>query len=185
MAGRGIRTSLVAGELLEAQRLVRAKRKIQEARIPYEVPPAHRLGERLASVQAVVYLIFNEGYSAVACDQLVRRDLCLEAIRLGRVLCDLLRREPENIGLLALMLLYDSRRDARISNGQLVTLEEQDRSLCPWQAIALSRIFSRGGWRRSRVSCGSVTPMDRRFRNSRRVLPDRGRCSHDRRSLYP
>jgi RNA polymerase sigma-70 factor (ECF subfamily) len=129
MAGRGLRTSLVARELLEAQRLVRAKRKIQEARIPYEVPPAHRLAERLTSVQAVVYLIFNEGYSAATGDQLVRRDLCMEAIRLGRVLCELLPREAENIGLLALMLLHDSRRDARVSNGQLVTLEEQDRSL--------------------------------------------------------
>jgi len=112
-----------------AQRLVRAKRKIQEARIPYDVPPAHRLAERLTSVQAVVYLIFNEGYSAATGDRLVRRDLCREAIRLGRVLCELLPREAENIGLLALMLLHDSRRDARVSNGQLVTLEEQDRSL--------------------------------------------------------
>ena len=112
-----------------AQRLVRAKRKIQEAHIPYEVPPAHRLAERLSSVQAVVYLIFNEGYSAATGDQLVRRDLCQEAIRLSRVLCELLPQEPENIALLALMLLQDSRRDARVSNGQLVTLEEQDRSL--------------------------------------------------------
>jgi RNA polymerase sigma-70 factor (ECF subfamily) len=112
-----------------AQRLVRAKRKIQEAHIPYEVPPAHRLAERLSSVQAVVYLIFNEGYSAATGDQLVRRDLCQEAIRLSRVLCELLPQEPENIALLALMLLQDSRRDARVSNGQLVTLEEQDRAL--------------------------------------------------------
>jgi len=119
-----------------AQRLVRAKRKIQEARIPYEVPPPQRLAERLTSVQAVVYLIFNEGYSAATGDQLVRRDLCLEAIRLGRVLCELLPQEPENIGLLALMLLHDSRRDARVSNGQLVTLEEQDRSL--WDRVEIS-----------------------------------------------
>src|SRR5258708_10680218 len=112
-----------------AQRLVRAKRKIQEAHIPYEVPPAHRLAERLSSVQAVVYLIFNEDYSAATGDQLVRRDLCQEAIRLSRVLCELLPQEPENIALLALMLLQDSRRDARVSNGRLVTLEEQNRSL--------------------------------------------------------
>lgn len=112
-----------------AQRLVRAKRKIQEARIPYEVPPPARLSERLASVQAVTYLIFNEGYVATAGDQLVRSDLCGEAIRLGRVLCELLPDEPENPGLLALMLLHHSRRDARIHDGQLVTLEEQDRSL--------------------------------------------------------
>jgi RNA polymerase sigma-70 factor (ECF subfamily) len=119
-----------------AQRLVRAKRKIQEARIPYEVPPPQRLAERLTSVQAVVYLIFNEGYSAATGDQLVRRDLCLEAIRLGRVLCELLPQEPENIGLLALMLLHDSRRDARVSNGRLITLEEQDRSL--WDGVEIS-----------------------------------------------
>jgi RNA polymerase sigma-70 factor, ECF subfamily len=111
-----------------AQRLVRAKRKIEEARIPYEVPPPGRLQERLASVQAVIYLIFNEGYVAASGDRLVRRDLCAEAIRLGRVLGELLPDEPENLGLLALMLLHDSRRDARVHDAQLVTLEEQDRS---------------------------------------------------------
>jgi RNA polymerase sigma-70 factor (ECF subfamily) len=112
-----------------AQRLVRAKRKILEAQIPYEVPPAERLPERLAPVRAVVYLIFNEGYSAMAGDQLVRNDLCREAIRLGRVLCELLPGDAESMGLLALMLLHDSRRDARVRSGELVTLEEQDRAL--------------------------------------------------------
>jgi len=112
-----------------AQRLVRAKRKIQEAGIPYEVPPPERLEERLAPVRAVIYLIFNEGYVATAGDQLVRRDLCAEGIRLARVLCDLLAGDSENLGLLALMLLHDSRRDARMRSGALVTLEEQDRSL--------------------------------------------------------
>jgi RNA polymerase sigma-70 factor (ECF subfamily) len=113
-----------------AQRLVRAKRKISEARIPYEVPPREQLSERLDSVQSVIYLVFNEGYSATVGDSLVRRELCAEAIRLCRTLCDLLPDEPENLGLLALMLLHDSRRDARIDKqGKLVTLEDQDRSL--------------------------------------------------------
>jgi RNA polymerase sigma-70 factor (ECF subfamily) len=130
-----------------AQRLVRAKRKIQEARIPYEVPPPERLPERLAPVRAVIYLIFNEGYSAMAGDQLVRHDMCREAIRLGRVLCELLPagRGPdgrsqnegaENLGLLSLMLLHDSRRHARVRGGELVTLEEQDRAL--WDAAEIS-----------------------------------------------
>ena len=113
-----------------AQRLVRAKQKIRLARIPYEIPSVERLGDRLAAVQAVIYLIFNEGYAASAGESLVRSDLCAEAIRLGRVLCELLPLEPENIGLLALMLLQDSRRRARVDDcGELVTLEEQDRAL--------------------------------------------------------
>jgi RNA polymerase sigma-70 factor, ECF subfamily len=113
-----------------AQRLVRAQRKIQQARIPYQVPDAGSLPERLSAVQAVLYLIFNEGYSASSGDSLVRRELCAEAIRLARTLLELMPENPESMALLALMLLHDSRRDTRSSaDGQLVPLEEQDRSL--------------------------------------------------------
>src|SRR5271165_2139207 len=112
-----------------AQRLVRAKRKIQDARIPYEIPEERALPERLESVQTVIYLIFNEGYTATAGDTLIRRELCSEAIRLARTLCELMPGQPESLGLLALMLLHDSRRDARVNAaGELVPLEEQDRS---------------------------------------------------------
>ena len=119
-----------------AQRLVRAKRKIQEAGIPYEVPPPQRLSERLSAVQSVIYLIFNEGYVATAGDQLVRTDLCAEAIRLARMLRDLMPAQAENLGLLALMLLHNSRRSARTCDGRLVTLEEQNRSVWDQNEIA-------------------------------------------------
>ncbi len=112
-----------------AQRVVRVKRKIRESVIPFDVPPAERLVERLDDVCTVLYLIFNEGYSASAGDRLIRRELCDDAIRLGRVLATLMPQEPEVMGLLALMLYHDSRRDARVaSDGSMVTLVDQDRS---------------------------------------------------------
>ena len=120
-----------------AQRLVRVKRKIRETRIPFDVPPAERLPERLDDVCAVLYLIFNEGYSATAGDRVVRRELCDEAIRLCRVLVSLMPQEPEVMGLLALMLYQDSRRDARTAaDGSIVTLADQDRAAWNHTAIA-------------------------------------------------
>jgi RNA polymerase sigma-70 factor, ECF subfamily len=111
-----------------AQRIVRAKGKIRDARIPYEIPEAGDLPDRLDAVLATLYLIFNEGYSATFGDAVTRADLCGEAIRLGRLVVELLP-EPEAIGLLAMMLLHDSRRDARTDGGgELIVLEEQDRT---------------------------------------------------------
>jgi RNA polymerase sigma-70 factor (ECF subfamily) len=125
-----IARAFLVPEATLAQRLVRAQRKIQQARIPYQVPDPGSLPERLEAVQAVLYLIFNEGYSASSGDSLVRRELCAEAIRLARTLVELMPQNPENLALLALMLLHDSRRDARSTkDAQLIPLEEQDRSL--------------------------------------------------------
>jgi RNA polymerase sigma-70 factor, ECF subfamily len=120
-----------------AQRLVRAKQKIQRARIPYRVPPASELSERLDAVLLVVYLVFNEGYSASSGDSVIRRELCIEAIRMGRLICELLPRQPEACALLALMLLQNSRNEARMTeDGEIILLEEQDRSLWNQQEIA-------------------------------------------------
>jgi RNA polymerase sigma-70 factor, ECF subfamily len=121
-----------------AQRLVRAKRKIKSAGIPFRVPADHLLPERLAAVLAVVYLIFNEGYSG-------RGELASEALRLGRALVELMPDEPEAHGLLALMLLNDSRREARFQDGELVLLADQDRSLWNTAQIAAGRrVLDRG-----------------------------------------
>jgi RNA polymerase sigma-70 factor (ECF subfamily) len=126
-----------------AKRLVRAKGKIKAAGIPFRVPPAHLLPDRLAAVLAVEYLIFNEGYGG-------RSNLAAEAIRLGRALAELMPDEPEVHGLVALMLLSDARRDARFADGTIVLLREQDRSLWDRQEIeagrsALDRALALGG----------------------------------------
>ena len=133
-----------------AQRLVRAKTKIRDAGIPYEVPEQSQLAERTAAVMSVIYLIFNEGYAATAGDEWLRKDLCHEAIRLGRLLVELIPDAPDPRGLLALMLLHDARRETRTDDaGDVVLLEDQDRSR--WdraqiaEALALVPLALRGG----------------------------------------
>jgi RNA polymerase sigma-70 factor (ECF subfamily) len=131
------RAFLVPNETM-AKRLVRAKHKIRDAKIPYRVPPGHQLPQRTVAVLAVLYGLFNEGYSASAGDDLVRQSLCTEAIRLARLLAELMPDEPEALGLLALMILHHARRAARVDpDGDLVTLEDQVRSL--WDATAISQ----------------------------------------------
>jgi RNA polymerase sigma-70 factor, ECF subfamily len=132
-----IARAFLVPEATMAKRLTRAKHKIRDAGIPYRVPPAHLLPGRTGGVLAVLYLLFNEGYSASAGDDIVRPNLTAEAIRLGRLLATLMPDEPEAIGLLALMLLHDARRASRLdANGELVTLEDQDRSR--WDAAAIT-----------------------------------------------
>ena len=125
-----IARAFLTAEPTMAKRLVRAKQKIRNAGIPYRVPPAHLLPERTSGVLGVLYLLFNEGYTATAGTRLVRHDLCAEAIRLARALAGLMPDEPEAKALLALMLFHHARRASRVSSaGDVITLEEQDRSL--------------------------------------------------------
>jgi RNA polymerase sigma-70 factor (ECF subfamily) len=128
LATAEIARAFLVGEAAMAQRIVRSKKKIRDAAIPYRVPPPELLPERLPGVLAVLYLVFNEGYAATS-GGLVRVDLCDEAIRLARLVVELMPAEPEAVGLLALMLLHHSRRNARVSaSGELVLLEDQDRA---------------------------------------------------------
>jgi RNA polymerase sigma-70 factor (ECF subfamily) len=132
-----IARAFLVSESTMAQRLVRTKRKIREAGIPFRVPPDHLLPDRTAAVLGVIYLLFNEGYAAAAGSELLRHYLCAEAIRLARTLARLMPDEPEVLGLAALLLLQDSRRGARLDDtGEPVTLEDQDRSR--WDAAAIA-----------------------------------------------
>jgi RNA polymerase sigma-70 factor, ECF subfamily len=148
-----IARAFLVPEATMAKRLTRAKHKIRDAGIPYRVPPAHLLPERISGVLAVLYLLFNEGYSASAGDDIVRPDLTAEAIRLARLLARLMPAEPEVAGLLALMLLHDSRRASRLdADGDLVTLEDQDRS--QWDAAAIAEGLTLLDTARRRRSAG-------------------------------
>ena len=169
LSTREVARAFLVTEDAMAQRLQRAKRKLRDAGIRFELPRDEDLPARRASVLATLYLVFNEGYAATAGDALVRRELCAEAIRLTRVLCELLPDEPEALALLALMRLHDSRREARVdADGELVLLDDQDRTRWDREAIAEGQ---RAGRARARPRARRSRPVRAAGVHRRRARP--------------
>ena len=164
-----IARAFLVPEATMAKRLVRAKQKIAHARIPYRVPPASALPQRVPGVLAVLYLVFNEGYSASGGDDVIRRDLCDRAVALTRVLAELLPEEPEAKGLLALMLFHRARQAARVDErGDLVTLADQDRTRWDQAQMGLARRYLR----RARRQAARAVPDPGGHRRLPRRRPD-------------